>query len=594
MIRVADYIIQRIYDEGVKHIFSVTGRGLLFLTDAVAAHKDIQNISMHHEQAASFAAMAYAQANEKIGACLVSTGCASTNAITGLLCAWQDDVPTIFISGQNKLEQTTNYTKVTLKTYGQQETDIVKIVKPITKYAIMIKDPKNIAYEIDKAFYLAQNGRKGPVWIDVPLDIQNMRIDPEKLERYDPENNLNPKPKKNDIEYIIKAINNAKRPTILIGSGVRSSFSIKELEKFVDKTNIPVTYANSAVDAYPSEKRLSIGAVGSLGANRAGNFAVQNSDLLLVIGCRLSTFTTGDEYEKFARQSKVIVVDIDKAEHSKNTIKIDKFILSDAKEFLTEMLKQNLKQINKKWIDKCLHWKKTFPKCEDKYKQKEKIDLYYLGEILTNTLKSKSALIVDAGLTELLLPTTIEFKKTQRCIHTPSQGSMGYALPAAIGAYYSFGEEIVAAIGDGSIMMNIQELQTISHYKIPIKIIITNNNVYSVIRKRQTQLFRKRTIGTDASNGVSCPDFKKVSESFNIPYIKITKNDKFDQDLKLALEKDGPIIIEIICVEDQEYLHNSYTHNKEGKFVKRGIEDQSPFLDRDTFLKEMVIKPIDQ
>jgi len=591
--RVADYIIERLYGEGVSHIFMITGRGALFLTDAVAKHERLQSISTHHEQAAAFAAMAYAQANGKLGACLVSTGCASTNTITGLLCSWQDDVPCVFISGQNRLEQTTRHTGIPLRTFGQQEADIVGIVEPLTKYATMITDPEKIAYEIDKAFYNAQSGRKGPVWIDVPLDVQNMRIEPEDLERYTPPEETLLQPSKEDIIHVKEALDKAERPVILLGSGIQSAAAVPALEEFLEKYPFPVTYAHSAVDAYGAQNKLSIGSIGSLGGTRAGNFTIQNSDLLIVIGCRLSTITTGDEYDTFARAAKVIVVDIDKIEHSKKTVNIDQFVLSDAKKFLTTLIQENITSASDTWIEKCLHWKSLFPKCEERYKSKGEVDLYYLGACLSKALPGKSVLLTDSGLTELVIPSAVSLKRGQRLVHPAAQGSMGYALPASIGAYFAHGKEIITVIGDGSIMMNLQELQTISHNKIPVKIFVLNNNVYATIRNRQIDLFRTRTIGTDPSNGVSCPNFQKVAECFELPYVKIKDNTNLVQNLKKVIAKEGPVLCEIMTVKNQIYLHNSFGRNSKGRIIRRPIEDQSPFLDRKLFLSEMIIEPVD-
>ena len=593
MIRIADYIMERLYIEGVKHVFMITGRGILYLSDAVARHKEIKGISVHHEQAAAFAATAYAQLTNKIGACLVSTGCAGANAITGLLCAWQDAVPCVFISGQNKVKETTRYSGIPLRTFGQQEADIVGIVETLTKYAVMITDPKQIAYEMDKALYEAMTGRKGPVWIDVPLDIQNMRIEPDDLERFEPANDTEFAPSNDDIEYTVKALQNAKRPVLLLGSAVRAADATSELEIFVDKYSIPVTFAGSATDVYGASNRLAVGTVGSIGGTRAGNFAVQNSDLLLVLGCRLSPVTTGPDYANFARAAKVIVVDIDPVEHSKNTVRIDRLIIADVKKFLVALMEKDIRRTSDEWQNKCLHWKQVFPLCEDKYKLTEKVDLYYLAECLSATLSNGAVLLSDAGLEELIIPSTVSFRKGQRCIHPASQGSMGYALPAAVGAYFACGRETVAVIGDGSIMMNLQELQTIRYHNIPIKIIVVNNNVYSVIRKRQTELFRTRTIGTDPANGVSCPSFQKVAECFGIPYIRIENSTDLQSRIAAVINMDGPVLCEVMGVENQDYLRSSYAHNSQRQVVQRPLEDQAPFLERELFLSEMIIEPLD-
>jgi acetolactate synthase-1/2/3 large subunit len=593
MIRVADYIIERLCEEGARHIFMVTGWGILYLSDAVARHKEIQGISVHHEQAGAFAATAYAQCTDKIGACLVSTGCAGTNAITGLLCAWQDAVPCVFVSGQNKLQETSRFSGIPLRTFGQQEADIIGIVETLTKYATMITDPKHIAYEMDKALYLAKTGRKGPVWIDVPLDIQNMRIEPSELERFEPVVDSDFVPSKEDIEYVIKALQRAERPVLLLGSGVRSANAIPELEKLVDKHPIPVTYASSATDIYGASNQLSLGTVGSIGGTRAGNFAVQNSDLLLVLGCRLSPVTTGPDYENFARASKVIVVDIDSVEHSKNTVRIDRLIISDVKKFLVALMEEDVRRASDEWQNKCLHWKQVFPMCEDKFKLTEKVDLHYLAECLSETLSDGAVLLSDAGLEELIIPSTVCFRKGQRCIHPTSQGSMGYALPGAVGAYFACGRQTVAVIGDGSIMMNLQELQTIRYHNIPIKIIVVNNNVYAIIRKRQADLFRTRTIGTDPDNGVGCPSFQKVAECFEIPFIRIDNSTDLKSRIASVINMDGPVLCELMGVENQDWLRSSYAYNSKRRLVQRPIEDQAPFMERELFLSEMIIEPLD-
>lgn len=405
--RVADYIIERLYSKGVKHIFMVTGRGILFLSDAVARHKKIKSICTHHEQAAAFAAMAYAQYNENIGACLVSIGCAATNAITGLLCAWQDKIPCVFISGQNKLTETTRYTKMPIRTFGQQETDIISIVESITKYAVMITDPNEIVYELDKAIYLAHEGKRGPVWIDVPLDIQNMRIEPEQLKRFNSEDISSFEPSTDEAEYSPTVVNNSKSSIASIKVGTAT--------------------------------------------------------------------------------------------------------------------------------------------------KEDKVDLYYLSDCLSEMLPENAVLLTDAGLEELIIPSNVKFTKSQRCIHPISQGSMGYALPGAIGAYYASNKDIVAVIGDGSIMMNLQELQTINYNKIPVKIIVINNNMYATIRNRQTFLFRTRTIGTDPSNGVSCPDFKKIAECFELSYMKIESSCYLRNRLQIVFNTGGPVLCEIMGIENQEY-----------------------------------------
>jgi acetolactate synthase-1/2/3 large subunit len=591
MIRVADYIIQRLVEEGAKHLFMVTGRGVLFLSDAAAKNKELKCISVHHEQAGAYAAMAYAQYNEKIGACLVSTGCAGTNALTPVLCAWQDEVPMIVISGQNMLAETVTYTSLPVRTFGQQEANIVEIVKPITKYATMLTKADDIGLVLDKAFHEATTGRKGPVWMDIPLDLQNARIEPSELKRQEfPKNNY--KISIQDLEQIKEGLNNSSRPIILIGSSIRSSASIDLLKSFVEKYKYPVVFTNSSVDIYGSGNPLSMGVVGIMACNRAANFAVQNADFVLVLGNRLTAMATGSSKEKFARSAKIYTVDIDKNEHKKGNIKVDKSFIADVKDVLLKLNSEPLKKTSEKWQKKCLEWKELFPNCEDCYKTKGAVDLYVLADYFSNTMASDDVLVTDAGLEELILPSNVIFREHQRAIHPVNQGAMGYALPAAVGVYYSSGKNIITVIGDGSVMMNLQELQTVKYNNIALKIIIINNNCYAVIRQRQNDLFKTRTIGTDYSNGISCPDFEKIANSFGIKYLRINTVEELHL-LDEKLHQNIPIICEIMGKENQKYLHSSFRKGISGKFVQPPLEDQSPFLDRDLFLSQMIIEPID-
>jgi acetolactate synthase-1/2/3 large subunit len=593
LIRVADYIAESLYSAGAKHVFMVTGRGALFLTDAVAKHKELKSISVHHEQSAAYAAVAYADYTGKPGACMVSTGCAGTNAITGVLNAWQDGIPCVFVSGQNKLQETTRYTGIPIRTYGQQEADIIPLVESITKHAVMITDPKQIVYEMGKALYLSQNGRKGPVWIDIPLDVQNMRIRPSELKHFEIKNEEKHEPLNDDINYIINALSKAKRPVILIGSGIRSAEAIEEFHDFIDKNQIPVTYAGSATDTYADNNSLSIGSVGIMGCTRAGNFTVQNSDLLLVLGSRLSSMTTGPEVNKFAREAKIIIVDIDPVEHSKSCLNIDRLIIADVKKVINVLRIKSIDGVNQQWIDKCQHWKNIFPRCEEENKSSKEVDLYQLAESLSNVMPKESVFISDSGMIELVLPTNINFKKEQRSIHPASQGSMGFALPGIIGAYYASNHTPVCVVGDGSIMMNLQELATIKYNNIPAKIFVVNNNAYAVIRKRMDELFR-RSIGTDGENGVGIPDFKKISEGFEIPYVKIETSLNLEKQLQSVIEMEGPVLCEIMGIENQNYISSGHARNSKGAIVSRPLEDQTPYMNRDLFLSEMIVTPIDQ
>ena len=593
MVRAADYIMEKLSEEGVKHLFMITGRGVLYLSDAAAKAEGIVPVPMHHEQACAFAASAYSSYNEKLGACLVSTGCAGTNALTSVLCAWQDGVPMVVVSGQNILRETSRHSGIPLRTWGQQEADIVSLAEHITKYAVMLDDPSRIVYEVEKALYLAQHGRKGPVWIDVPLDVQNMRIEPEEQEHFVPDEAL-PAATEEEIAYTVEALAASQRPVLLIGSGIRWANACDELRVFAEKNGIPVVYSASAPDTYGYDRELCIGSAGMMACSRSGCFALQNADLVLVLGNRLSPMTTGSEYAKFAREAKVIVVDVDKTEHSKNTVKIDRLIVSDVKAFLDKINNCDIAGERSGWAAKCRHWKEAFPLCEDIHRVKDKVDLYRLAEALSASLPDDAVLLSDAGLEELIIPSNVVFSGERRCIHPTSQGAMGYALPAAIGAYYSSGKPVVAVIGDGSAMMNLQELATVDFNKLPIKILVISNNVYSVIRKRQKELFRTRTTGTDPENGVGTVDFAKAAECFGLKYVHIAEDSGLEQRLGEVFAENGAVLCEIDGVEDQDIISCSIARTSEKRFVQRPLEDQAPFLDRELFLSEMVIEPIDQ
>lgn len=594
--RVADYIMDRLCREGVTHVFQVTGRGSLFLSDALAKNPNLNAVSLHHEQSCAFAAIGFAEKSGGIGVALVSTGCASTNTITGVLSAWQDGVPCVFISGQNILKETSRYTGINLRTYGQQEADIVKIVSPITKYAHMLTKPEDIVIVMEEAISSAFSGRKGPVWIDVPLDLQSALINSNILQSYNKDSLFSkPTVSVNDIEVVINLFNSAKRPIALIGKGVKSSDSELEFTKFVTNYNLPVTFTASSTDTFGSINPLSIGSVGSMGCSRAGNFAVANADFVLVLGSRLNSLNTGPDYCDFARKAKIVVVDIDAIEHSKNSVKIDYFINCDIQDFFNIVKTYKINSVPTEWVEKCLHWKSIFTKVEPNFQSQSKVDLYQLADRLSYLLPRPSTIVLDSGLAEVILPTNILFGEGMRCVHPTSQGSMGFALPASIGVQYVSKDLVLVVVGDGSIMMNLQELESIRYQKLPIKIIVINNNVYSIIRKRQKDLFRTRTIGTDPENGLSCPDFKKVAECFNLNYMVIDTIEGLDYGLINLFKSEGATLCEIMAVEDQSYIEIGYARSElDRRIVRRPIEDQIPFLDRQIFLTEMIIDPIKQ
>lgn len=593
MERVADYIIKKVNEAGAEHIFLITGRGILYLTDAVAKNEKIKAIPTFHEQGASYAAMAYASVHEGVSACLVSTGCAATNAITACLCAYQDNLPVVFISGNNQLNENTRHTGAEIRTYGSQEADIISLVEPITKYAVMLEKVENVAYEIEKALHIAESGRKGPVWIDIPLDVQNMRLEEDLVEHFVPEKSENSNLEV-EAESVAELFNQSERPILLIGGG--ASNAGEDILRLTRQYNIPVVCSPAASDIFGTGNELSIGTVGSLGGSRAGNMAVQNSDFVLVIGSKLCSQLTGVK-DNFAREAKVVVVDIDKQEHTKAGVKIDKLVVGDASDFLKAFNSCTLKEMNNSWVRKCSHWKTIFSlKNEDFVKElidKNELDLYSLMDEISPVLPEDATIITDAGLEELIVPSAIQYKRGQRCLFPAAQGAMGYAIPAIIGAYAAGRKSIVCVVGDGSIMMNIQELQMISSLHIPVKILVINNNMYAVIRKRQKDLFRKRTIGNDPGDGVPAPNFERIANCFGFHYRKIGNRGELLQALPSMLSGTAEII-EIVCTPEQKYFHESYTINEKRKLVHRPIEDLSPFLPRNFLKEEMIVNPLEE
>jgi acetolactate synthase I/II/III large subunit len=592
--RLADYVINQITDAGCDHIFLVTGRGALFLNDAVARSDKIKAIPMHHEQAAGYAAVAYAQNREKLGACLVSTGCGSTNAITAVLSAWQDGIPCVFISGQNVLLETTYHTKADLRTYGQQEANIVEIVRSITKYCTMIERSEDIVSELEKAIGHATSGRKGPVWIDIPLDLQSSTIE-NKLENPRVEMVAEITPcSEEDVALVSAIVSQSRRPVIVIGHGVRSSDSVSKLERFQSQTQIPIVYTASCPDVYAFSDEACVGSVGTLGCSRSGNFALQNADLILIFGNRMNSIITGDDCSKFGRDAKFIMVDIDRSEESKKTININHFVNADLSTFLDQINRFEFNLDLNNWVLQCQKWKGSLPSLPIDKENDSPVDLHTLCDELSLRLPEDSNLVTDSGSIELIFPNNFDYRNKRRAIHPSSQGAMGFALPAAVGSFFANNKPTYVIVGDGSIMMNLQELQTISHFNLPITIFIINNNMYGIIRKRQKELFRKRKIGVDPSTGVSAPSFRKLADTFGFDYKIIRNNGELFGDVSDYGAPSGPRIVEVMGCETQQYICTSHAKTESGRYVMRPIEDQSPFLDRDMFLSNMLIHPIDQ
>lgn len=596
--RVADYIADRIYKEGVNDVFMVSGGGMMFLSDGIAMNPHLKAICNHHEQASAMAAVTYARYTENFGVAYVSTGCGATNAITGLLDAWQDSVPCLFVSGQVKKKETTRNSGLKLRQVGTQEADIISLVEPITKYAVMVNDPNEIAYHMEKAIYLAKNGRPGPVWLDIPMDVQSAKIELKNLKKFNPseiKKDYKEIPTDTEMKKVSEMLIASKRPVIIAGHGLRLAKALPEFRKFIDTYKIPVVAPYLGVSNLPTDHKSYVGVIGIKGS-RAGNLAVQNADLVISIGSKLSVTAIGYEYEMFAREAKIIVVDIDPIEHKKKTINIDLFINADAKEFIKK-LKLGKELDIKKWADICFVWKTKYPVCLPEYaKSKKDISFYYFIDVMSKIMKPDTVVISDAGSAFYVTTQGIHIRGKQRYITPGGQAEMGYTIPGAIGASVARGrKEAIGITGDGSFQMNIQELQTIVHYKLPIKLFVWNNNGYLSIKTTQNKFFNGRLIGANAKSGVSLPDTKKIADAYGIKYFKLAKSSTLEKGLAKVLDHKGPVICEVMCIENDMVVPTASSKKREdGTMVSKPLEDMFPFLDRKEFLENMIVRPLEE
>lgn len=593
-IRVADYIFDRIADLGAKHIFMLTGGGAMFLNDAVAKNKNLSAICVHHEQAASMGAVGYSKYNNDYGIVCTTTGCGSTNAITGLLEAWQDSVKCVFISGQVNKEQTSYMSDTPLRQFGVQEANIVEIVKSLTKYAVMVTEPEMIAYHLDKAIHLCSTGRPGPVWIDIPLDVQGAYIDTTSLKRYTPPiqaTNVN-------LKDFGDLLGSSERPIILAGNGIKLADAKNEFLQFVQKYNIPVVSTYLGIDLITHQNPLMIGCVGVKGT-RAGNFALQNSDLVISIGTRLSIPTIGYKYHFFAREAKIVVVDIDSDEHQKKTIDIDTFIHADAKDFLEASILANISKLpqSEQWVNTCSEWKNKWKVYQKEYEEDATgINLYYFIDKLSDCLYSNSVVVSDAGSAYYVTSQGLKIRDNQKYVTSGAQADMGFTIPASVGVSVANNQQDVIGItGDGSFQTNIQELQTIVHYQLPIKIFIWNNDGYLSIHNTQSKFFNGRHIGVDSDTGVSFPKIKNIAKAYGIKYFKIDKAKNTSKIITKVLEYKGPVLCEVMCQKQQQILPTlASMKTSDGKIISKPLEDMYPYLEREEFYNNMIVKPLEE
>jgi acetolactate synthase-1/2/3 large subunit len=602
-IKLSDYIFEFLVKKQVKNVFLLSGGSAMHLVDSLGANKNIRYVACHHEQACAMAAEAYAKFTNELGVALVTSGPGATNTITGVAGAYLDSVPCLFISGQSKRMQTVQNSHIqNLRQFGVQEIDIIPIVNPITKYAVMVNDPNEIKYILEKAFCLATTGRPGPVWLDVPLDVQNAMIDPHHLKGFDPKElklKFKIKPEVLELKGVSKLLKQAQRPVLLAGHGIRLSGAMQELEALVVKYKIPVVTPFMAIDVLPSDHPCYIGRIGGKGT-RAGNFSVQNADLVISVGSRLSVSSVGHEYQLFAREAKIVVVDIDPSEHKKRTIRIDKFINSDAKLFLQKFmafLKKEKIADNSKWLHQCADWKRKYPVCLTEYaKIKQGINYYYFVDTLTSLLNNRCSIVSDAGSSFYVVSQAVKIKRGQRYITSGGLATMGFNLPAAIGVSVGGRKSPVAVVtGEGSFQLNIQELQTIIQHQLPIKMFVVNNGGYLSIKNTQKKFFAGNLVGEGETSGVSFPVTKRIANAYKIKYFRAQKSQELKSILKRVVAYPGPVICEIISLEEQEIIPTvSSFVRPDGKMISKPLEDMYPFLDRDEFKKNMFVKPLEE
>ena len=601
MMKVSDYLAARVAQLGVKHVFMVSGGGAMHLNDSFGRSSELQYICNHHEQACAMAVEGYARTNGNIGVAIVTSGPGGTNTITGVLGAWLDSIPALFISGQIKYGTTVESTGLPLRQLGDQEANIVAIVQSITKYAVMVKDPHAIRYHFDKAVALARTGRPGPVWLDVPLDVQAALIDPETLPAYDPAEDrihFNLEEVKVQAAAIIERIREAKRPVLLAGNGIRLSGGIDTFHEVIELLNIPVQTAIGAHDLIWSDHKLFFGRP-SVTGDRSSNFIIQNSDVLLSLGSRLGVRQVTYLYKAFARDAYKIAVDIDPHELQKPTIFPDMRVHCDAKILLEELAHQlRSKPIAPKqeWMEWCTIRRQRYPSVVPEYRAvTDHVNSYHFIEVLSKLMSPSDVIVLGDGTANTCTFQAISLKKGQRLFTNSGCASMGYDLPAAVGACFANGKkQVICITGDGSIHLNIQELQTIMHHRLPIKIFVLNNDGYLAIRTTQDAYFGGHYVASDPSSGVTLPDFVKIAEAYGLATARIANHRGMEKTLQTVLNHPGPILCELNMSPTQTlYPKLASEIRPDGTMVSKPLEDMFPFLTREEFMENMIIKPWD-
>ena len=589
--KIADYIADFFVNHGVGHVFTVTGGGAMHLNDALGHKEGLTCVYNHHEQACAMAAEGYTRLSGRLAAVCVTSGPGGTNAITGVLGGWVDSIPMFVVSGQVKRETTLSATKVPLRQLGDQEFNIVDSVKHMAKYAHMLTEPQEIRYHLEKALYLCQNGRGGPVWLDIPLDVQAAVVEAENLEGFHPEELAGAEEPVYDTsltKQILEKISMAGKPAILAGTGIRLAGAHKEFLQLIDKLQIPVLTAWNAHDILCDGHPLNCGRPGTVGT-RGGNFVVQNCDLLLVLGCRMNIRMVSYNYQDFAKDAYKIVVDIDRNELEKPTVKADMPIWSDVKAVMASLADMEYTagpKAHRRWLSWAQGVNQKYPAVLPQYYQKEApLNPYAFMKELFERLHPGAEVVCGNGSACVITFQAAIIKAGQRLFTNSGCAAMGYGFPAAIGACIARNnQQIICIDGDGSFQMNLQELQTVVYHQMNIKIIYLNNNGYHSIRQTQENLFSPPLVGVCDGNGISFPDMEKIAFAYGIPYVRIDSLAGIGEKLGRVLEGEGPVVCEAVVDPGQNFEPKvSSKVLPDGRIVSAAIDDMYPFLGREEY-----------
>lgn len=603
MIRVADYIAQTLAAHGVRHVFMVTGGGAMHLNDAFGRNKAFEVVCCHHEQACAMAAEAYTRVSGRLAVVNVTAGPGGINAFNGVFGAWVDSIPMLVVSGQVKRETLLSHYKLSgvLRQLGDQEAEIVRMVTPITKYAVEVCDPQRVRYHVERAVHLATHGRPGPCWLDIPIDVQGAQIDPAAQESYDPSEDaviFRTTDLPAAATEILARLAAAKRPVIYAGSGVRSSGAHASFLALVDKLGIPVVTAWNQQDLLWDSHPCYVGIPGSVGT-RAGNFAVQNADLLLILGCRLNIRLVSYNWTSFSRHSYKIWVDVDEAELEKPTVRPDLPIHADLRDLLPMLAERAVAQVftdHAGWLAWCRAQVLRYPAVLPEYwNNRDSVNPYCFMDALFAQLEENELVVTGDGTACVTAFQAGRIKRGQRVFHNSGCASMGYDIPAAVGAAISTpGQRVVCLAGDGSAMMNLQELQTISGLRLPVKIFILNNKGYHSIRQTQQNFFPDNIVGCGTDSGLSFPNWEKLAAGFDLTYFRCADHSQMDAVIDGALRSEGPALCEVMLDLDQQFAPKlSSRRLDDGRMVTSPLEDMAPFLSREE-LRDNLLIPMEE